>query len=308
MLNYIPNSDSALLKSTTIASLEDFLTLQDRCKRIYNSYADYTEEAAGSILTSTFIASVDGLLGLVNTMKTNMFKFYKGFKRSELRYYYSSNMLRCKTAYKADFTDCYKLNAAIPAGFKGNYVKSIASILKLYQAADLENSIASANTVFNQVLVAVTRNAVQPDIVAVKGLNQALAIRTEILEKAKKECDVFFANKPEESSIFGSVYENMQEFQTASNTLLDMETYLQNIHGLYNQLTMCGSTLQNIISSISKNNTKISKEFAKETSECIRRLAVGYDIYGQAAVRQSALEHNQIYTINTVYKAYIAQA
>ena len=291
--------DSTSKKNYTFA---EFCADTDFQQRLVDAYTTGSTEGAGSILYCAFVSTVDSLIQITNTFKTNMTRFYKGFKRSELRYYVESNFLKVKTANNAKFTDIYRIKACVPMGYQGMYLDGVQKIDALYKACDLETMSSSANEVFKSVLVELNRTSENINIAGLESLNKALAVRLEMGTKAKKTLDTYFTEGHDIETEFGNVYKNTEDFRNSTHQLLDMESYLQKVHGLYTQLDNNNKLLTDIIHSISTNKATLSKEFDKVMGINIRALASLYDMYGVAALRQTAMEHNDICTIDRVYR------
>lgn len=297
-LTVLPN---LLAQSEETYSYASFCADMDRHLRVLECYDAQTMEGAGSLLYSTFVAISDSLLKLANTFKTNMFRFNKDFKRSELRYYFDSNALKCRTANRASFTKVFKVNACVPMGFQGVYLEGIDKILNTYRATDLRNLSDTAQTVLTKILVQITRNSGEEMMTELIPFVRAVQVREELSRKALKQQDKFFTKERNTESPFGTTHPSIDKFKHCSETLLDMEKYLQDVHNLYSQLDANNKVLNDIADAIVKNKAEIGKEFVTGISNATKFLAGLYDIYGQCAIRQAAMEHNQAYTIERVY-------
>jgi len=262
-------------------------------------------ESIDSIVYGSFVVVSDSMLQMINTFKTNMFKFYKGFKRSEMRYFYESNFFNCKTAYKAGFPNLIGVNATVPTGYSGKYIDGINAILSTYKAADLVTMAKNSLEFFRKVAVELTRNVPDSTLQELNNLEQVLSARAGLAAKSLKVQNAFFTEGQHNELKFSEAFGSTKEFGDASTTLLSMESYLQSVKPLYDQLTDLSNILRNIATIANQNKTEIPRDFAAKAGRCAKSLALLYDIYGLCSMRQSAMEHNQIFNIERVYKTVL---
>ena len=278
------------------ARLETTLRMLDT---IANS--EHSEEGLGTGLLKIFIGVADLFIRVGNTFKTNVFKFFKNLKRSEIRYYTESHLLKVKAVEDVDYTKVMKLDIPVPTGMISNYIDATNYVTKVYESVGISDYANSLYKELVDIRRQMTRNESRYKQGFSKTAKLVLAkldmVRNIVSEQTKYFSDKQVPVKAQFSIAFGSMT-NLKETRVK---LIDMEQYLATTQSLVTLVDNIDAILGDITGYLSEDN-EVDRQFVSELADTVRFLATGFDIYGQTAIRQMALEHNLILCYELLYK------
>lgn len=270
---------------------------------VYHNYIrtlDTTStEGIGTGLLKIFIGVTDVFLKIGNTFKTNIFKFYKDLKRSEMRYYYESHTTMCLKAESIPITQVTNLDIPIPSGMKGTYQNACMSLEQVYTVLDIQaygQGVLAALIDFRRKLMRSEdyKSTLVPMVNLVKQ-------RETSLNSLKGSVDKVFTEQKTPMDVkFMSVYKTMKEFKDVRLSLLDMEKYLAATNGLVKMVDDIDTVLADITSYLTEDQ-EIDKALVTDMINIVKYMGVSFDIYGTTTTRQMAVEHNHIGAIGKVW-------
>lgn len=281
----------------------DVLYQDLRKLEVYHNYIrtlDITStEGIGTGLLKIFIGVTDVFLKIGNTFKTNIFKFYKDLKRSEMRYYYESHTTMCLKAESIPITRVTNLDIPIPSGMKGTYQNACMSLEQVYTVLDIQaygQGVLAALIDFRRKLMRSEdyKSALVPMTNLVKQRETSLNTLKSSVDK------VFTEQKTPMDVKFMSVYKTMKEFKDVRLSLLDMEKYLAATNGLVKMVDDIDTVLADITSYLTEDQ-EIDKALVTDMINIVKYMGVSFDIYGTTTTRQMAVEHNHIGAIGKVW-------
>lgn len=270
---------------------------------VYHNYVrslDVTSnEGIGTGLLKIFIGVTDTFLRIGNTFKTNIFKFYKDLKRSEMRYYYESHTTMCLKAESIPITQVTNLDVPIPSGMKSTYQNACMSLEQVYTVLDIQSygqGVLAALIDFRRKLMRSEdyKSALVPITNLVKQRETSLNTLKSSVDK------VFTEQKTPMDVKFMSVYKTMKEFKDVRLSLLDMEKYLAATNGLVKMVDDIDTVLADITSYLTEDQ-EIDKALVTDMINIVKYMGVSFDIYGTTTTRQMAVEHNHIGAIGKVW-------
>lgn len=270
---------------------------------VYHNYLrtlDTTStEGIGTGLLKIFIGVTDVFLKIGNTFKTNIFKFYKDLKRSEMRYYYESHTTMCLKAESIPITQVTNLDIPIPSGMKGTYQNACMSLEQVYTVLDIQaygQGVLAALIDFRRKLMRSEdyKSTLVPMVNLVKQRETSLNTLKSSVDK------VFTEQKTPMDVKFMSVYKTMKEFKDVRLSLLDMEKYLAATNGLVKMVDDIDTVLADITSYLTEDQ-EIDKALVTDMINIVKYMGVSFDIYGTTTTRQMAVEHNHIGAIGKVW-------
>lgn len=260
-----------------------------------------SQEALNSnVFGRAFVSVADAFTGVLQTFKTNVLKFPKGLKRSELREFIDSNMLKVKTVNGFTFDKCMKIQMVAPAGMAGSYVEASTSVLDVYNKLGALNIARLADTTFTNIYKSLSRE----DGNAGKIVNSAAGMVDRTVKSAGPTitaCQKEFAGDKVANFEFAKCFKTMEEFRMTQSSLLDMESRLQEVKELDTLVTHMEDTLKSICSIITANEEVMSKPDVMALGNIAKGVALIFEAESMAATRQLALEHNLVLNINTLY-------
>lgn len=270
---------------------------------VYHNYIrtlDTTStEGIGTGLLKIFIGVTDVFLKIGNTFKTNIFKFYKDLKRSEMRYYYESHTTMCLKAESIPITQVTNLDIPIPSGMKGTYQNACMSLEQVYTVLDIQaygQGVLAALIDFRRKLM--RSEDYKSTLVPMTNLVKQ---RETSLNSLKGSVDKVFTEQKTPMDVkFMSVYKTMKEFKDVRLSLLDMEKYLAATNGLVKMVDDIDTVLADITSYLTEDQ-EIDKALVTDMINIVKYMGVSFDIYGTTTTRQMAVEHNHIGAIGKVW-------
>lgn len=270
---------------------------------VYHNYIrtlDTTStEGIGTGLLKIFIGVTDVFLKIGNTFKTNIFKFYKDLKRSEMRYYYESHTTMCLKAESIPITQVTNLDIPIPSGMKGTYQNACMSLEQVYTVLDIQaygQGVLAALIDFRRKLMRSEdyKSALVP-------MTNLVKQRETSLNSLKGSVDKVFTEQKTPMDVkFMSVYKTMKEFKDVRLSLLDMEKYLAATNSLVKMVDDIDTVLADITSYLTEDQ-EIDKALVTDMINIVKYMGVSFDIYGTTTTRQMAVEHNHIGAIGKVW-------
>lgn len=247
-----------------------------------------------------FVSVADAFTGILNTFKTNVLKFPKGLKRSELREFIESNLLKVKTVNGMTFDKVMKIKMVAPAGMAGTYSEASSSILDVYNKLGAFNIAKLSDTTFTNVYKSLSRedgNAGKIVGSAAGMIDRTVKAASPTISKCQKE----FAGDKVADFDFVKCFKTMEEFRVVQSSLLDMEPRLQEVKKLDELVTRMEETLKSICAIISANDAIMAKADVMALGNMAKGVALIFEAESMAATRQLALEHNLVLNINTLY-------
>ena len=301
VLDHTNDSIESLLE-TQVWDSRAFNELKKKCDITLRMLNDYgvSEEGIGTGLLKVFVGTADLFLKVGNTFKTNIFKFYKSLKRSELRFYWESHMLLCKTVEGRPFTDFMNMNVPIPSGMVSGYKDAIDYVDGVYQTVDLKNY---GEAIYKE-LMDIRRQLTRGQEIykqGFKGTAQSAKLKEDQVRKCIANQSKFFSDKQTSEMAFGKAFKSMQDLNSCRGKLLDMEKYLGETDAMVKLVDNIDMVIGDITNYLTEDS-EVDKGFIEQLAQTIRFLATAFDIYGTHALRQMALEHNLILTYENLYK------
>lgn len=290
------------LKNNTWNSKE-FAVIQqklDTTLRMLDGYG-VSEEGIGSGLLKIFIGTADLFLKVGNTFKTNLFKFYKSLKRSEIRTYWESHMLKCKAVENMTITTVMNEKVPVPTGMVGSYKNSVEYIQSIYTNLDLASY---ADAIYNE-LVDIRRQMTRSQDAYKRGFKNtavSAAMREDNLRKLVANQNKYFTDKNSAPTVaFKSCIGSMNDLTSLRGQLIDMEQYLGNTASLIDKVDNIDVIIGDITGYLTEDS-EVDKVFIEQLAQTVRFLATAFDVYGSTVMRQMACEHNLILCYEQLYK------
>jgi len=269
-------------------------------EKYLNSVEVNGEEGVVEGLSAMLIGLGDISMRLLTTMRTNLFAFYKNFKRSEMREYFEGHMVSVKRIEGVPFNTFMNVDVPAPAEMTARYMSAVEAVDNLYSALDIVNTINAFNKVMVQVRKGVVRD--EPNYgVDLAQLAQFNEMKMKKVNEAVAAHNANFAGKKGENNArpFKNAYASMQEFRDVRQKLTAMESHLQEVNGVLSTMQSANNTLNQVATTLDKTKD-VQVDFLKQLVISVRNMASMVDIYGTACNAQMALEHNHVCVIETI--------
>lgn len=293
-----PTTDTGYVPYQYEQDLKDLLMLKEYVKNLDMAYS---QEGLGTGLLKVFINVTDIFIRVGNTFKTNLLKFAKDIKRSEMRAYYESHTLLCNKTEGTPITTVTNIEVPLPTGMKGTYANACNIVNQVYSALDLV-------TCANGVLAAL--KDLRHKLMNSKEYKSSLVPLTNVMKQRagylaisqKNINNTFTTQKTPLYTKFIDVYKSMKEFKDTRVALMNMESHLTDASKLTSILDEIDGVLAQITSYLSED-TEVDKVMVNTLIDVVRFMASCFDLYGATNLRQMALEHNHIVSIGRVWAA-----
>lgn len=272
------------------------------------SIAPADESLNNNVLGRIFVSITDTFVGLLNTFKTNVFKFTKALKRSELREYVESNRLKTSVVNRLPYAKLSPVYVNIPANMQGTYLEAVTAIAALYVKLNAVSTAKTTLASFNKIFSSLTTK----DPNAKKELLDTNTLLANIIKTSKPavvECQNQFSQKLVAKKPYGNVFKTVKEFQTVTTELLSLESRLQDVSTLVDVIGQIETVLKGITTALSDpkaapeagEKPQLDQASLMVLGECAKGLALIFDSYGLATTRQMQLEHNHVLNFDLLY-------
>lgn len=261
------------------------------------------QEGLFSMITRFLSGILNTLMHVVHTFKTNIFKFYKDLKRTELRYYHESNVASVRRVLNMDYGALARMSVPIPNGMVTTYDETVEAIDKCQIAMDMTNRVASikkfASDVHDRVLSfqSVDEGSgllLQERVYDIDGIIKSFTVVTRNL-----------TNKNTNQNEFSKVFPTPASLPGVDKRLLDMEHYQTEVAGVFSALEKVEEYFTNVLKFISSNqHANVSKKDLQSMSVICTVLAKLFDMYGVVSMDQHRVEHNVVETLKLIRKQY----
>lgn len=268
----------------------------------YLSTVDMSSQEAlnSNIFGRGFVSIADTFIGLMQTFKTNVFKFPKSLKRSEIKEFIESNTLKVKTVNCITFDKVLNLKINVPANMSVTYAEALTTLTEVYVKLNALNTAKMVDLSLVNILKSLT-NEDKKVTNLISSSASVIGKTVEVSSPIVAVCQKNFAGSNVRPIEFSKAFASMEEFRQVQIALLDNEIRLQNVNDLKNFIEHIEETLKSICNLIQSNQEIMQKQDVNALGNTAKGLALIFEAYSMTATRQMALEHNIILCINDIY-------
>jgi len=253
-----------------------------------------------SSLGRIVIGITDTVMGLVNTFTTNLTRFNKDLKRSELQEFCDSNMLKVSSIESVSYDQLMAKTFPVPSGMIVDYPTAVGHIGAIYDNLTAVALVNMAQIAFTNVFKSFSRGDTRA--------NQQISNLLKMLENKMKECgplisasDKDFSGKNTTVVKFTKLFPSMADMKKTRERMLSLDVYLQQGGKLNREMETISSALDGTVELITKNEDTVDRTFVESLAKAATVTAQLLEAYSQTAFRHMALEHNFILLINQAY-------
>ena len=263
--------------------------------RMINKFADMGHSTEG------FLGKIaDAFLSMANTFKTNVFKFTKALKRSELRMFVDGNYFLCRDVEQTPFTTFMNKDVDIPTGMITKYANTVEYIKAVYDQLDALNYSTNVLDTMKELRYKMYNN--QLNVSNGFGPARQVAEKEKILKwAAATQTKCYKEHGAAPKMKFKEAYASMDEFSNIKDQLLSVESKLQEVDKCVEQMDDISLVIGDMTAHI--ENNPLPPPFIKNLSDGVRIVGASFDLYGQTAMRHMALEHNHVINYINLYKS-----
>ena len=265
----------------------------EACKQIDDALAPIkgvssNESLAGNFFGRAIVSVLDTFTGLLNTFVTNITKFHKSLKRSELN----------------EFCQIGDVKVYAPAGMNTTYCEAIDTLGLIYIQLNAIETARTMQTALQEVFSQMSKG----DKSVTKHIASASNYISTVIKASKQavlKCQKDFGSDRADSVVWHKVYPALTDIKRSIEKLLAMESRLQDV----NKLTQMAQEMEAVVKGIadlvkekSTSELPVANKDIINIGETAKQVALVFDSYAMAATRQMTLEHNTVLNINSIFK------
>ena len=223
---------------------------------------------------------------IVNTFKTNIFKFYKNLKRTELRYFHESNTASIRRILSFDYELLSQMQVPVPDKLGTTYYTATEAGMNCLSVMNMkERSMAFVSLVNNLKSSVLSGQTIEI---------MEFGDQTDLgnIQKSFQKFNLCFTGKRTNTIDFATVFPTMEEFKNTDMLLMKSENYQYEVNEINNNLEACEARMNEILSFLNQRVGNISKQDLIVLSDTCMTLAKLFDLYGVTIQDITRLEHN----------------
>ena len=268
------------------------------------STESFANVVVGRVIGRMVVSLCDTFTGLLNTFVTNVTKFHKALKRSELKEFCQSNRMKVGVVSNSLCKAIGDVKVNAPAGMNTTFVQAIETLQAIYVQL---NAVETARTMQAALQETFAKLSNQDSSVGKSILTNYNFIHAVIKNSkpAVLKCQKEFGSERAESVPITKAYADLSEVRKSIEMLLSMEPRLQDVHALVKMAQQMEAVVKGMVDLVKTKGVaelNIANRDLANLGETAKDLALVFDSYSLAATRQMTLEHNTVLNINALYK------
>lgn len=262
------------------------------------------QEGLGTTLMKMVIGVADVFIRIGNTFSTNVFKFAKKLKRSELKYYTESNRLLVAAVEGTPIVKFVNQQVYMPTGMTSEYLTAIDNVDKIFKQLSINDVLKTTLNKLDDVQHLVINNDAK---VSTLMTNQAILVNSlqqQLKPTIQTNKQIFTTDKSPETVAFTKAYKNMTDFKMVRERLNKLEPNLNSTMKLADTLESADARITSLINFLNSYQSDIiTRSFVLHLIDVVKFLGVGFELQGNTAQQQMILEHNHVLNIDKLYKS-----
>jgi hypothetical protein len=217
-----------------------------------------------------------------------------------MRLFVDGNHFLCKSVEQTPFTAFMNRDVDIPTGMITTYANSVEYVKAVYDQIDALNYGSNVLGVLKELRYKMYNNQLNTSS-GFSPANQVVEKERILKWAAAAQAKCYKDHGAAPKMKFKAAYASMEEFSGIKDELLNMEDKLQNVNKFVDQMDDISLVIGDMTNHI--ENNPMPPTFVKGLSDGVRVVGACFDLYGQTAMRQMALEHNHIINYINLYKS-----
>ncbi len=251
-----------------------------------------------SFVRSLVNGIVNSLASIVNTFKTNIFKFYKDLKRSQFRQYAESNVASYRFANNCNFVDMADILIPVPDKMSDMYTGSIYNTTWAIERMNMEEIMKA----IKDHVVSITDMMKKDSISESDALTFLSKHNFTLTENASsfKEATKCFSGTTRKDAKFSMFFSPDQSLASASSAMLDAEKYFLQVGTIYDYLVDIEKGVGKIVETV--QNKDVSRKLLESLANYCTSIARICDMYGILVLNLQKLENNLVLVHKKIVK------
>lgn len=287
---------------TEVRSLEEIQkTLEWFNVYLANSNFDLIgQEGFFNAITRMFAGLCNTFLHILNNAKTNIFRFYRTLKRTELVYYHEANLVSVKRILSRNYGEVNSLDVPIPNKMSGTYPQTIVALVDFLKALQMEVRF-KAIVNFSENLRDKIISGVEFDVRAgMIPANDLVGISQKFKDYNKYLSDI----KSIRTKRFSEVFPQETDLKFCDDTLYNVADFQYSVARIESAVNDVASNFQAIINAIQNKDIELSKQALTSLSDISMYYAKLFDMFGVAVQDLTRVEHNFVEVLKVIRKSY----
>lgn len=282
----------------------------ETCKKINEALESIrgmtaTESLAGNFFGRAIVSVLDTFTGLLNTFVTNITKFHKNLKRSELREFVQSNRMKVSVVCNSLQRMLGDVKVYAPAGMNTSYCEAIDTLALIYIQLNAIETARTMQTALQEMFAQMSAG----DKSVTKHIASASNYISTVIKASKQavlKCQKDFGSDRADTVVWHKVYPALTDIKLSVEKLLALEGRLQDVHKLAEMAQQMEAVVRGIVDLVKDKGASelpVSNKDIVNIGETAKQLSLVFDSYSMAATRQMTLEHNTVLNINALFKS-----
>lgn len=289
------------------AQLAESVSLIENINASTESLKEMLVELEGEV-TNEGLASMVGSINDVVLRLYNNFKavVLKGGKRSELKYFYESNVSAVKRVEGKPIEEYADVEVDFPTGMRGTYADGTLAISAVYSALDMLQCVKEALKASDVILSSMSKGSdAHESVVALADKVNSTQLKKQNIEIAKLK-KVFTGKGTGKARVkLSKLFGVMDDVKSCRMTLVALEQNLldgpvinNRVQSMHESTGLAVDFIKNSLDSTDPEAYVPTKDFIRGYSDYIKNIAIALGNYGETMVAHMAIEHNMalVYT------------
>lgn len=310
--------DNIFFQNDPENNIENFYTDLKSCKEdLYNSIqvlknSHYDEnflvqsnEGLWSFIKNITLGIINVFIRILNTFKTNVFKFYKTLKRTELRFWIESHKLTAMRINRLNYYEIQDTITPFPNGLSTSYLETIDKLSSTFNTIDISSKSNIAVTLSKSILDSLKSNKNLSEVIT-NGINSLDSSGAKSSFDISNKCINKKINTTNEKRTFGQLFISMPDFTKSVDVSLFCEKYVNETNYAHKQMATCHDIFTQIVSFIkSTAGTSVTKNDVEKLAQLSYNLADIFDMFAETLFDYHKIEHNLVEVYKNLYRTHL---
>ncbi len=249
------------------------------------------------------LTSIGNVFGhIVTLFTTNVFKFYKSLKRTEIRYYNESNKFTMLSIFSQSYEDLSEISIPFPNGMTVTYMEALDKTMIALDKLDILTRANLAVTVSSKILDGLKSGSVMYDIIR-SGVASSDTTNVRDVVEAAKKCIDERKNTSNDKKYFKDLFISLADFQKCNEMALDCDKYVDIVNTVHKKMANCSDNFTEIVKTIERSaGNGVTKDDVENLSTLAYTLADTFDMFSAMMFNFHKLEHNLVETYKVIRK------
>lgn len=291
----LEQSDLTTAKESLFSKIKQLNELED--KTLINA-----NEGLWQFIKSC-LTSIGNVIGHVVTLfTTNVFKFYKSLKRTEIRYYNQSNKFTMVRMFSQDYEDLSKIIIPFPNGMIVTYMEALEKTITALDKLDILTRANLAVTVSSKILDGLKSGSVMNDIIK-SGVASSDTTNVRDVVNAAKKCIDERKNTSNDKKYFKELFTSLADFEKCNEMALDCDKFVDTVNAVHKKMATCSDNFTEIVKTIERSaGNGVTKDDVENLSTLAYTLADTFDMFSAMMFNFHKLEHNLVEVYKVIRK------